>query len=607
MISNKINPKLLKQQLENLIYNYNLKQFEKVEESALDILNQFPKNQFCWKILGAALFQSGKIKEAINANIKSIKLNPRDAEAYYNLAITQKEIGKLLDAEKNYTIAIKLKTNYFEAYSNLGNILKQLGKLTEAKECYRKAININPKFADPYYNLATILQKEGNTKDSKKNYMKAIKLNPNYTQAHNNLGVLLKEIGNLNESKSCFIKAIKSNPESIDAFLNICELLEKKNCLDEGLAILNKFKNKKNQKISDLFLYKAIFLYRKNKFLDSETILNKVEYNKLEKNRIPVFFNIKANLFDRKKQYKNAFNAFNEMNNMISQTDDFKHYKLNNILNYVKKITSQMNESDLKNINKKLFDANWKQPIFLIGFPRSGTTLLDTILRTHSNIRVVEEQPMLEKVVRSLKMNDLEEIESINYIQAKSASKIYFDELSNHLDLNSSSLFIDKLPLNILYLPYISQVFPKAKYILSLRHPLDCVLSSWMQNFKLNSAMINMCDLNKTIDFYCKTMEFYKLCNKRYKNQTHIIRYEDLVDDFEGQIKKLLSFMDLSWEKSLKQYEKTATQRDLINTPSYSQVIKPIYKSSRYRWKNYKSYLNNYKNIIDPWLKEYGY
>ena len=77
-----------------------------------------------------------------------------------------------------------------------------------------------------------------------------------------------------------------------------------------------------------------------------------------------------------------------------------------------------------------------------------------------------------------------------------------------------------------------------------------------MQNFKLNSAMINMCDLDKTFDFYCKTMELYKLCNKRYKKQTHIIRYEDLVDDLEGQIKKLLSFMDLKWEKNLKQYEK---------------------------------------------------
>ena len=120
-------------------------------------------------------------------------------------------------------------------------------------------------------------------------------------------------------------------------------------------------------------------------------------------------------------------------------------------------------------------------------------------------------------------------------------------------------------------------------------------------------TMLRVGDLDKTIDFYCKTMEFYKLCNKRYKKQTHIIRYEDLVEDFEGQIKKLLSFMDLKWEKSLKQYEKTAIQRNLINTPSYSQVVKPIYKTSRYRWKNYEPYLNNYKSIVEPWLKEYGY
>ena len=115
--------------------------------------------------------------------------------------------------------------------------------------------------------------------------------------------------------------------------------------------ILKKFKNENNQKVSDLFLYKAIFLYRKNNFLESETLLKKIDFNKLETHRIPIFFNLKANLYDRNKHYKNAFNAFKQMNNTITQTDDFKNYKSNNVLSYVKKIISQINASDKKNLN----------------------------------------------------------------------------------------------------------------------------------------------------------------------------------------------------------------------------------------------------------------
>ena len=128
-----------------------------------------------------------------------------------------------------------------------------------------------------------------------------------------------------------------------------------------------------------------------------------------------------------------------------------------------------------------------------------------------------------------------------------------------------------------------------------------------MQNFKLNNAMANMCDLNRTVDFYCTAMEFYNLSKQRYKLQIHTIRYEDLVNNFEKQVDDILSFLNLKWEDGLKDYYKLASKRNLINTPSYSQVVKPIYKSSTYRWKNYQKFLLKFENKLDPWLKTFGY
>ena len=128
-----------------------------------------------------------------------------------------------------------------------------------------------------------------------------------------------------------------------------------------------------------------------------------------------------------------------------------------------------------------------------------------------------------------------------------------------------------------------------------------------MQNFKLNPAMANMIELGRIADFYCTAMEILKLSQERYSLDIHKIRYEDLVSDFKSQVSGLLTFLNLEWEDDLENYQKTALNRGRINTPSYSQVIKPIYKTASYRWKNYKKYLNPIKQRLEPWLYDYDY
>jgi len=198
-------------------------------------------------------------------------------------------------------------------------------------------------------------------------------------------------------------------------------------------------------------------------------------------------------------------------------------------------------------------------------------------------------------------------IEAMDNTATKIASGFYFEELKKHIEVGKKQILVDKLPLNILQLPLINQVFPNARYIIALRHPLDCVLSCWMQEFKLNPAMANMIELERIVDFYGVAMSILKLCEERYSLDTHRIRYEDLVLDFEGNVSSLLTFLDLKWEEKLRSYQKTALARGKINTPSYSQVIKPLYKTASYRWKNYEEYLEPYKSRLAPWIKEYGY
>ena len=266
-------------------------------------------------------------------------------------------------------------------------------------------------------------------------------------------------------------------------------------------------------------------------------------------------------------------------------------------------------ESLQKNLKfRNIIHAKWFQPVFLIGFPRSGTTLLDTILRSHSGIDVVEEQPLVSKMMEKLgAAKSISDIEAIDLKSAKVLSDIYRHELEKSINIHENKLVVDKLPLNILSIPIITKVFPDAKFLLALRHPLDCVLSCWMQNFTLNASMANMVDLVRIVDLYCTTMEMLKLCEQRYSIDIHPIRYEDLVTDLKETISNLLNFLELSWEDQLKGYQKTALSRAKINTPSYSQVVRPIYETAAYRWKKYEDHLQLHKTKLAHWINEFGY
>ena len=164
-----------------------------------------------------------------------------------------------------------------------------------------------------------------------------------------------------------------------------------------------------------------------------------------------------------------------------------------------------------------------------------------------------------------------------------------------------------KLPLNILDTPLIHQLYPQAKFILALRHPMDTILSCWIQNFKLNPAMANMVDLDRIVEFYCVAMEIFQICRSNYNLSVHEIRYEDLIDNLSEETSLLLNFLDLEWQSGMENFQDTALKRGRIKTPSYSQVIQPLYKDSKYRWLNYEKYLFQYLDQINPWIKQFAY
>ena len=200
-------------------------------------------------------------------------------------------------------------------------------------------------------------------------------------------------------------------------------------------------------------------------------------------------------------------------------------------------------------------------------------------------------------------------LENITKQEANNLSEIYFAELSKIMDIQNfnNKILIDKFPLNIIESRLIHLIFPHAKFIFSVRHPLDCVLSCFMQNFQINQAMINFLDIEISATIYDKIMQIW-LNYKEIPNENICqIKYEDLTHSFEKTLRDLLKFMTINWDKDLLNYNKTAFRRERIRTPSYTQVTQPIYKSSSFRWLNYENELRDIKPVLDKWIKYFNY
>ena len=562
------------QQLNSLIEKFKNGRYDEAEKLAVLITQQFPDHQFTWKILGVILGQRGRKAEALNANQKAVTLSPQDAIAHNNLGTTLKELGKLEEAEVSLRQAIALKPDYALAYNNLGSTLKELGKLEEAEVSYRKSIN----------------------------------LKSDYAEAHRNLGNTLQELGRLDEAEASYTQAIALKPDFAEVHLNLCELLEKMNRVDEISFVIRNASGKTLEKKADFLYYEALTEFRKENYKTAEELVKKININELLEKRQPTAMKLQGDLYHYKKDYSAAFETYKSQNKHVKNSLEYKKQDSEKYFIQQREAVVQMKQLQEESSYKSVIKPRWIQPTFLIGFPRSGTTLLDTILRTHSNIDVLEELPMLTKMKASLGyVPTISMIENMDNTAVEIASGFYLEELKKYIEVGKNQIIIDKLPLNILELPLINQIFPEASFILALRHPLDCILSCWIQNFKLNPAMANMVELKRIVDFYDTAMSILKLSMERYSLDIHRIRYEDLVLDFEGNVTNLLTFLGLEWEEGLRNYQKTALAREKINTPSHSQVIKPIYKTASYRWKNYEKYLNPFKRQLEPWLLDYGY
>jgi len=249
-------------------------------------------------------------------------------------------------------------------------------------------------------------------------------------------------------------------------------------------------------------------------------------------------------------------------------------------------------------------------PAFMVGFPRSGTTLLDTILDTQDEITTLSEVAGLmaaRDVMTTAGRDYPEDLSLLTEQDVDQLRNAYFAHNAQYLKPNNSyQVLIDKLPLNILHIPFIKILFPNARFIFSLRHPLDVCLSCFQQGFLLNVEMLHFTDLEATFTRYRDVMNLFECFQSSGELNLLTVRYEDLVENFEATADEVFNFLNITPNESYKKFHEINKDK-LLATPSSSQVVKPIYQSSRYRWHNYAEFLQPHIKIVQPFIDKFGY
>ncbi len=603
-----------------------------------------PNDPLSHNNLAVVFTKIGRFDDAVASCRRALKIKPDYAQAHNNLGNALKELGKPDEAITSYNNALAAKPDFAGAHNNLGSAFFALGRLDDAVACCHKALAIMPDYAEAHHNLGWALQEQGKLEEAVASYRQALAVKPDFAQAQNNLGSTLEQLGRIEEAVASHRQALKIKPDFAEAHNNMGNALEKLGKYDEALASYRKAlaidpglvaahinlivgleHANRTEALREavnhakrtypghplLALGEAFLLKRDGDVAAARTLLEEATEAQDEARLIAEQAHLLGDLCDTLEDTEAAFSYFAKNNQLRRDSPGAKRINRD-------RFPARIDDSASR------FTADWvaawrplesihdrPDPVFLVGFPRSGTTLVDTILRSHAAITVVEEMPtvgLMRHALTGLSGGGLDGLADLEPERLAKLRQIYFAELDKHLKPeNPSGTVVDKLPLNIVEAGLIHRIFPNARFLMALRHPCDCVLSCFMQDFVLNDAMVHFLDLQDAARLYDKVMSLWQQYQKVLPLAVHTVRYESLIEAFEETLTPVFDFLGVDWDEGVRDYAETGRRRGRINTPSYDQVTQPLYTQSRGRWERYREQMQPVLPLLLPWAKRFGY
>jgi tetratricopeptide (TPR) repeat protein len=582
----------------------------------------------------AAQIEAGDPAGALEAATLDLALaDPSLRIARYRGFLSQ-SLEQFDDAVEAYSHVVERAPDDFESWNNLGNALMGMEKYAESVTALERAVALDPGAAPTRINLALALRAAERLPESEKILRKAAEDFPQDIHALNELYLQLKlewrqeevvpvleraaarapdnadlqlklgvEYGlarRVDDAVRAFDRAIAIDVGMTDAYLGLAVQYEHSNREDEFAPLLVRAEANRADPGAIAFV-RALEHRRAKRFEEALADLALVP-PEIEPERT---IHIRATVLDRLGRTDEAFADFAETARLHQENPSDPLRRAAELRADLESEVAKLTPGWVAGWTPAAPTDDRPDPVFLVGFPRSGTTLLDTILMGHPGTTVLEEQPPLNHVDRAI--GGMAALAAMDDTAIARARDHYFEEVAKIEEVPPGNLLIDKSPMFLNKAPLIARIFPNARFILALRHPCDVLLSCYMSNFRLNSAMANFLRLEDAAAFYDVNFRHFEAAHAALPMRVHTVYYEQLVEDVAAEMRPLLDFLQLDWHEDALDHTRTARSRGLITTASYSQVTEPIYKRASGRWLRYREHLAPILPVVGPWAEKFGY
>lgn len=550
------------------------------------IVAREPKHATALRYLGLARFQLGQRRRGLECLQRAAKQAPHDAAVWSDLGRMQAILGELQEATACFRRAVAADPRHADSWHNLGAALRRSGDLEGALEAYKRALALDPKRADTYLNIGNLLVDDNQTDKAIESYRRAAALDPKLPQARASLGAELSGRGEVTEAEFVYRQAVALNPEHAQAWFGLGRTLEDLGRAGEAAESYRRvlaLDPRHSWALGQLLGLSATAADDGLLATAQRTLADRATPDRV---KALIGYGL-GKALDRRQDYDGAFAAFREAN--AARRREAGPFDAAAFEQRIQRLIDAFTPA--------LFERHAggglgsDLPVFIIGMPRSGTTLTEQILDCHPRAVGAGELPHLAELAVGLPERCRLDAPWPDCADALTAGHLY-DAAQDYLArlrarAPAGTLRIaDKAPLNFYHLGLAALLFPSARVVHCRRSPLDTCLSIYFENFRASQTYAtDLADIATTYRGYQRLMAHWRQVLPLPMLE---LPYEDLVTGLEGSVRGLLDFVQLPWDEGCLAFHQSARA---VQTPSRWQVRKPIYASSLARWCHYERHL----------------
>lgn len=587
-------------------------QLQLAERYSREALAQAPDSAALLALLGQALHLQQKSAEAEAVFLRLTELNPREPAYWMNVGIARRGRGDVDAALLAFARAAALGAASSDFYYNVALAHIDRQDYESARALLAKAFKLSPQDAEIRFHYAWCCHECMQTEEA----LAALEdWDGNRGGAWSGeIGHLLMQLGEADRAEPAVRAAADADVHNARAQLTLAQLLERTNRTGESQSIVDRLiadPRAQAELGTDLVLLRAQLAQRAGDNEASISLFREVLAAGAASHQRHFQEFALAKSLDAAGRYDEAFETLTQAHS--SQIAYLRRVSPVAVLRGAPALLIADHSSDPADVSQwdeSSAPSTQQSPVFIVAFPRSGTTLLELTLDAHPALASMDEQPILQNAIDDILALGIRYPAQLARLSAAQLNEVrdkYWQRVRRKVKLEPGQRLIDKNPLNLLRLPAIRRLFPNAHILLAVRHPCDVIFSCFMQHFRAPDFALLCRDLPTLSGGYRKSFDFWYAQQNILRARAMEVRYETFVDAFADQARDIFEFIEVPWDDVVLQPGKRAMEKRFISTPSYSQVVQPVTTKAVGRWHRYERHFQSSLPILRPYLEKWGY